>query len=61
MHPHCACFNLCNARSAAYFHLRLPIIHSRDDASPWYDYLRFVYSSDVPLPFEEVLQGLLYV
>ena len=45
----CACFRLCSEYDARAFHLRLPVVTTRE--SPWYHYLSFVYlRTHVPLP-----------
>ena len=56
--PTCECFSLCTARAFASFHMRLPMVTST--ASPWYNYVRQVYQTPVPLPFAVASLELFY-
>ena len=40
----CACFRLCSEYDARAFHLRLPVVTTRE--SPWYHYLSFGLPAD---------------
>ena len=48
--PSCNCFSLCTDQEVLTFHSRLPVVHS--EASPWYGYLRKLYSSRVTFPID---------
>ena len=56
--PPCACFSTCSPKTTREFLRSVPAsVTSR--SSPWYQYLRAAYGSDVPLPYR--LTDLRYV
>lgn len=55
----CPCFSLCDTASASAFLDNMPTMLNTSD-SPWFDYLEFVYQSQVQLPFNLSSLRLLY-
>lgn len=56
--PPCACFSTCSPKTTREFLRSIPATVTTH-SSPWYQYLRATYGSDVPLPYH--LTNLRYV